>query len=56
MLITRKVVVMCARRFDIHDWENAEQLSDAEKAELAKEIDMAIRQGSILAGKVGGNH
>jgi predicted metal-dependent peptidase len=41
--------------FDIHDWENAEQLSDAEKAELSKEIDMAIRQGSILAGKVGGN-
>jgi len=41
--------------FDEHDWEGAESLNDAEKAELAKEIDQAIRQGAILAGKVGGN-
>lgn len=40
---------------DEHDWENAKELSEAEKAELAKEIDQAIRQGAILAGKVGGN-
>jgi predicted metal-dependent peptidase len=41
--------------FDEHDWEGAESLNDAEQAELAKEIDQAIRQGAILAGKVGGN-
>jgi predicted metal-dependent peptidase len=41
--------------FDDHDWEGAEGLNEAEKTELAKEIDQAIRQGSILAGKVGGN-
>ena len=41
--------------FDDHDWEGAEGLNEAEKTELAKEIDQAIRQGAILAGKVGGN-
>jgi predicted metal-dependent peptidase len=41
--------------FDEHDWEGAKGLNDAEKIELAKEIDQAIRQGAILAGKVGGN-
>lgn len=41
--------------FDDHDWEGAEGLNDTEKTELAKEIDQAIRQGAILAGKVGGN-
>jgi predicted metal-dependent peptidase len=41
--------------FDEHDWEGAEGLNDAEKTALAKEIDQAIRQGAILAGKVGGN-
>jgi len=40
---------------DNHDWENAESMSAEEKAELAKEIDMAIRQGAILAGKLSGN-
>ena len=41
--------------FDEHDWEGAEGLNEVEQAELAKEIDQAIRQGAILAGKVGGN-
>lgn len=41
--------------FDEHDWESAEEMSEAEQEELAKEIDQAIRQGAILAGKVGGN-
>ena len=41
--------------FDEHDWEGADSLNDAEKTALAKEIDQAIRQGAILAGKVGGN-
>jgi predicted metal-dependent peptidase len=40
---------------DEHDWEGAEGLNEVEKTELAKEIDQAIRQGAILAGKVGGN-
>jgi predicted metal-dependent peptidase len=40
---------------DNHDWENAEKLTELERKELAKEIDQAIRQGAILAGKVGGN-
>lgn len=41
--------------FDEHDWEGADSLNEAEKTALSKEIDQAIRQGSILAGKVGGN-
>ena len=41
--------------FDEHDWEGAEGLNDEEKTALAKEIDQAIRQGAILAGKVGGS-
>ena len=41
--------------FDEHDWEGADGLNDEEKTALAKEIDQAIRQGAILAGKVGGN-
>jgi predicted metal-dependent peptidase len=41
--------------FDEHDWEGAEGLNEEEKTALAKEIDQAIRQGAILAGKVGGN-
>ena len=41
--------------FDEHDWEGAKGLNEAEKIALAKEIDQAIRQGAILAGKVGGN-
>jgi predicted metal-dependent peptidase len=41
--------------FDEHDWEGAEGLNEAEREALTKEIDQAIRQGAILAGKVGGN-
>ena len=41
--------------FDEHDWEGADGLNDEEKTALAKEIDQAIRQGAILAGKVGGS-
>ena len=40
---------------DEHDWDSAQNFSDNEKKELAKEIDSAIRQGAILAGKVGGS-
>ena len=44
--------------FDDHDWEGAENLTEEEKQELAREIDQAIRQGLIAhqknAGKGGG--
>lgn len=40
---------------DEHGWEDGQSLTDEEKKELAQEIDNAIRQGAILAGKVNGN-
>jgi len=39
--------------FDDHDWDGATELSPDEKRELAREIDEAIRQGALIAGKVG---
>jgi predicted metal-dependent peptidase len=39
--------------FDDHEWDEAEALSDEDKEDLAKQIDEAVRQGSILAGKLG---
>ena len=40
---------------DEHDWEGAKELSPEEKDALAREIDQALRQGAILAGKMKGN-
>jgi predicted metal-dependent peptidase len=40
---------------DHHDWENAKAMSDAEKEMLARDVDQALRQGAILAGKMKGN-
>tara|TARA_R110000803_G_scaffold2388_4_gene8092 strand:+ start:3066 stop:4373 length:1308 start_codon:yes stop_codon:yes gene_type:complete len=40
--------------FDEHDWEGAQTLSDEEQRELARDIDEAIRQGAMAAGKMGG--
>lgn len=40
---------------DEHDWEGAESMSDKEKEETAREVESALRQGSILVGKMGGN-
>jgi predicted metal-dependent peptidase len=37
--------------FDDHDWEGAQNLTDEEKKELAREIDQAIRQGLIAHQK-----
>ena len=37
--------------FDDHDWKSADELSDDEKKELAREIDQAIRQGLIAHQK-----
>jgi predicted metal-dependent peptidase len=41
--------------FDEHDWEGAKEATPEEQAEIANEIERALRQGSILAGKMGGN-
>ena len=38
---------------DEHGWEDAQNLSEAEKRELMREIDEAIRQGALAAGKYG---
>lgn len=38
---------------DEHDWANAQEMSEEDKNALAKEIDEAIRQGAIVAGKLG---
>lgn len=40
---------------DDHDWEGAEEMTDKEKEEVAKEIEDALRQGQILVGKMKGN-
>ena len=39
--------------FDQHDWESAKELSADEQRDLAREIDEAIRQGALVAGKMG---
>lgn len=41
--------------FDEHDWESANEMSPEEKDRLANDIDQALRQGSMLAGKMNGN-
>jgi predicted metal-dependent peptidase len=41
--------------FDEHDWEGAEGMSTEEKETLARDIDQALRQGAILAGKLSAN-
>ena len=38
---------------DDHDWDGAQAMTGEEQDELAKEIDDAIRQGAISAGKMG---
>lgn len=39
--------------FDEHDWEGAQELTEEEKRELARDIDEAVRQGALIAGKLG---
>ena len=38
---------------DDHDWDGAEQLSEEEKGDLEREVEEAIRQGVLVAGKLG---
>lgn len=40
--------------FDDHDWEGAEELTDEQKKELARDIDQAIRQGLMAQQKIAG--
>jgi predicted metal-dependent peptidase len=42
------------QNFDDHDWEGANDLSKEEEDELSNEIDNALREGAILAGKLKG--
>lgn len=48
-------VVEVSNGLDEHDWESAEGMSKEEKELLAKDIDQALRQGAILAGKMSAN-
>ena len=38
---------------DDHDWEGAKEMTEGEKQTLARDIDEAIRQGALMAGKLG---
>ena len=39
--------------FDEHDWDNAQEMTKADRDALAKEIDEAVRQGALVASKIG---
>jgi len=38
-----------------HDWESAEGMTNEEREQLARDVDQALRQGAILAGKMSAN-
>ena len=40
--------------FDEHDWEAGQERTEAEEAEVEKEIDRAVRQGKMLHEKLNG--
>ena len=48
-------VISVGNGLDEHDWESAEGMTNEEKETLAKDIDQALRQGAILAGKMSAN-
>ena len=39
---------------DDHDWDSGGQISEQEREAIQKEIDQAVRQGQLMAGKLGG--
>lgn len=43
------------QQHDVHDWDNAQSMDAKEKEELQRDIDHALREGAILAGKMKGN-
>jgi predicted metal-dependent peptidase len=40
---------------DEHGWDEAQEMSRAERAEVEDQIDQALRQGALLAGKMKGD-
>ena len=38
---------------DEHDWEGAEELSQSEKDDLERDVEEAVRQGALVASKLG---
>jgi len=42
------------RSLDSHEWDAAASLDDEEQRQLERELDEAIRQGALAAGKTGG--
>jgi predicted metal-dependent peptidase len=40
---------------DEHGWDDAKEMSTQEREKLARDIDQALRQGALLAGKMKGN-
>jgi predicted metal-dependent peptidase len=40
---------------DDHDWDSGGAMSQEEVEQVAKDINQAIRQGQLMAGKLGGN-
>jgi len=41
--------------FDSHDWESGQEMSQEDIEQVTKDINQAIRQGQLMAGKLGGN-
>jgi len=39
--------------FDSHDWDGAKDMTPQEVSDLARDVDEAIRQGALIAGKMG---
>lgn len=39
--------------FDDHDWEGAKEMSESDKQQLSRDLDEAVRQGALMAGKTG---
>lgn len=42
-----------AGSFDEHDWEGAQEMTEQERVDLDRELDEALRQGALAAGKMG---
>lgn len=38
---------------DQHDWEGAQEMTEEERKEVERAVDEAVRQGNVLAGKLG---
>jgi predicted metal-dependent peptidase len=43
-----------SKSLDDHDWENAQEMTQEEKEDLSREVDRALREGAMLAGRMKG--